>query len=193
MIIDKPITWMSATTLGLGYAGEYSLLSMIEDSPEALKIATMLCSIGVLIALEGRGWLNRQSKWLFASVLGILSLIYLGFVGYAIQHSLHQIAVGQQLDALYQEGADIQKGVLSGTLTTTSQQEEWKAKATSWRDKTAAYLQDEVSPFANSKFLNTYGEVSLTYGGMPQDVNYMINTVQNSLTHLETIILSRKT
>jgi hypothetical protein len=28
MVLDKPITWMSATTLGLGFAAEYSLLSL---------------------------------------------------------------------------------------------------------------------------------------------------------------------
>ena len=31
---------MSATRLGLGFAGEYSLISLIAEAPEVLKVAT---------------------------------------------------------------------------------------------------------------------------------------------------------
>jgi len=59
---SKPITWNSVLRLSLGFGAEYSLLSLIEDAPIALKMATMLCSLGALAALEGRDWLNKKAR-----------------------------------------------------------------------------------------------------------------------------------
>jgi hypothetical protein len=96
--LDKPITWSSAVRLGLGYAGEYALLSLIEDAPEALKVATVLCSIGALAALEARDWLEHQRQYSFRATVTSVSVVYLGFVGYAISHSVerHNVRLGLQ-------------------------------------------------------------------------------------------------
>jgi hypothetical protein len=57
--LDRPITWASVARVALAFAAEYGLLALIEDSPFAVKLATVVCSVAALAALEAREWLGH--------------------------------------------------------------------------------------------------------------------------------------
>ena len=85
--LDKPLTWNSVGRLALVAAAEYGMLSLIEDAPFTVKVATVICSVGALAVLETRAALNKRKAHLFALSLSVIGAIYLGFLGYAAAHA----------------------------------------------------------------------------------------------------------
>jgi hypothetical protein len=80
---------------------EYSVLGLIEDATLSLKVATVLCAISGLLVLESETWLRRQYKYLFATSVGVVSIVYLAFVGYAISYATGKQARQAKLRELY--------------------------------------------------------------------------------------------
>ena len=61
------------------------MLALIEDAPESVKAATLVCSVLALGALQFEQQLrNVNAKNLFRYVLIVLAVIYSGFVIYAL-------------------------------------------------------------------------------------------------------------
>jgi hypothetical protein len=191
MAFDKPITWMSATRLGLGFAGEYSLLSLIEDSPESLKIATMVCSFGVLAALEGREWLNSKRPHLFRISIVFFSAIYSIFIFYAIAHSWHQSVISAKLDDLYNRGTEFQRDRFFNRLT-DADFPSWSNEASNWLSETGDYLKTQIGGITYSKFMNTVGSIQVGYSQIPSAYVLPLNNIVPKLKNLESLIEQRK-
>lgn len=64
-------------------AVEWSSLSLIEDSPRYVKIATLVIAILVLAVLESRYFLMAKGRWYFPSFIASLLVIYGGIIVYA--------------------------------------------------------------------------------------------------------------
>jgi hypothetical protein len=159
--LDKPITWLSAVRLGLGFSGEYALLSLIEDAPEALKIATVLCSIGALAALEGQEWLERQRKHLFRATIAAVSAVYLGFVGYALIHVVNIQAKEAKLREFYVAARPIidRQIPANGTAPGTEKYDDKAIKqfiedGLKWEQTTGDWLLANLGPSARERFVD---------------------------------------
>jgi hypothetical protein len=175
---------MSAVRLGLAWAGEYSLLSLIEDAPEVLKVATILCSLAALACLEGRIWLNRQRAGLFTIVITVIIITYGAFIAYATAHTYIRYQVNEHLQHIYADGAAIRQAPLSqGTVNVPR----WTEEVTIWRDDTAAYINDNIGVMAYRKFLNTGAKPSIDYS-RDQSVNHSMNLMNELLDNLEAVI-----
>jgi hypothetical protein len=85
--LDKPISWRTIFRAGFIWGAEYALLSLIEDAPAWLKVATIVCALCALASLEGETWLNHQQKHLFVISFGTVAVVYLVFIGFAINHN----------------------------------------------------------------------------------------------------------
>src|SRR5690348_4920667 len=109
LTLDSPITWRSLARIGLGFAGEYALLALIEDAPAALKIGTVLCAVAALFVLETEGRLRKTSSYLFLGSIVIVASIYLGFIGYALDHIHQEAVIDRRLSALYRDVDAIQQ------------------------------------------------------------------------------------
>jgi hypothetical protein len=166
---------------------KYALLALIEDAPVALKVATVVCGAGTLFVLETEQWFRQQQKHAFAITTGILVVIYLGFVAYAINHARQEIAIDQNLDQIYGASNPLQDRPFAGGMSAT-EQKEWENQIVIWRDTTAVYLQDNLGSFAHDRFINTRGSISLNYGSASQEVNLQINLLTWLRKNLETII-----
>jgi hypothetical protein len=86
-VLDQAITWRSVIRIGLIWAAEYAMLSLIEESPPYIKVATMICAIGLLATLEFEQWLRSKKNELFLGSLSMFILVYVSFIGYAIQQA----------------------------------------------------------------------------------------------------------
>jgi hypothetical protein len=148
---------MSATRIGLGFAGEYALLSLIEDAPEALKVATVICAVGALIALETELWLRKRNA--FIPLISALSVIYASFVSYAIYETIHRNAVLQHL-----QEACVQSGTLLYYPAETmlkpdggvdqSALREYSIRAQKWAKETSDWIDNNIGIGAKERFLD---------------------------------------
>lgn len=62
---------------------EWGTLTLIEDAPRYLKIATVVIAILVLAVHESWPWLRMRDKRLYPILMGILIVGYVGIFGYA--------------------------------------------------------------------------------------------------------------
>lgn len=189
-MLDSPITWVSAIRLGLFWGGEYALLSLIEDAPEALKVATVLCSIGALASLEGRSWLNKRRANLFVIIIASISTIYGSFVIYAFAHAYHQSVISSNLDRLYNTGTEIVERPFFKRLT-SDKAPEWQKDGEGWVEETKAFLDAEIGGIASARFVNTVGSTAESYN-IPSEFERGVNALVPMLKNLAEIIRERK-
>jgi Mn2+/Fe2+ NRAMP family transporter len=104
LALDSPITWRSAAIVGLGFAGEYALLALIEDAPEALKVATMVCAVVVIVILLTEKWFHQKHRYLFVISILLVAAIYVGFVIYAAVHAITRQERQAHLREIYVSG-----------------------------------------------------------------------------------------
>ncbi len=198
-MFDSPITWMSALRLGLGWAGEYALLSLIEDAPITLKIATMLCAIGALAALESRAWLNSQRDNLFQQVIICLSGIYLSFVGYAIYWAIYQYQTRNGLEERYVAAAELAAEQLAPNKEKTNFDDigvdVFEKEVSNWEVSTADWILTRLSPAARERFLDFSTPTSVMwhtpYAGYIVHYNNIMNVLAKDRKNLATIIETR--
>lgn len=156
--LDKPITWLSAIRVGLGFAGEYALLSLIEDAPEALKVATVVCSVGALAALESREWLQKN-QYRFSGIMIVFALIYCGFIAYAVSRVVDIANKQAMLRTFYSEGNEILTRQVPARKDTPALFDQnaltaWKSDAAKWQITTSKWINANLGPAANSRFLD---------------------------------------
>ncbi len=169
MLLDKPITWASAWAVGLGLAGEYSLLSLIEDYSVVLKVTTLICAVGALFVLEFRVWLDRQMKYLFVRLITTFSIVYVLFIGFALYHWIDHTIKHNTLSYLYIESGDLidRKIPLEPGATIQLKQEEvdkFIKDTTSWEDKTSKWLLENIGPAARERFADKSAIPSYCWG-----------------------------
>lgn len=157
-LIDKPITWGSLARVGLAWAAEYGVLSLIEDAPFAVKMATIVCALGALAALETKEWLN-QRKYLFFSVMGFVSAIYFCFVIYAASHALHLIFARNGLEQKYAQSNELlRREVLETNPQHGADKENEAARqfardVSEWKTSTGDWIRENVGVAAYARFL----------------------------------------
>jgi hypothetical protein len=156
--LDSPITWSTAVRIGLGWAGEYALLSLIEDAPEALKVATVVCAVGALAALESREWLQKN-QYRFSGIMIAFAMIYCGFILYAIVHVVDIANKQATLRAFYIEGNEIAIRVEPARKNAPELFDEnaiksWRSDSVKWENATAEWIGANIGPTARVRFLD---------------------------------------
>jgi len=163
MFPQSPIvlTWKSLLKLGAGFAAEYALLSLIEDAPEVVKVATLVTALGALGALESQEWLIRRHRHLFMAAIVVTSVIYLCFIGYALWHVRHESQIDRRLEQFYLAAEPLLEMAhpLAASVTKPSEVavNRWQKDVTNWKDEVANYLLENVSDYAKARFLNLRG------------------------------------
>ena len=157
LTLDAPITWRSLARIGLGFAGEYALLALIEDAPAALKIATVVCAVAGLFVLESESWLRRRDKHGFGSAVVIVTAIYMSFVWYAVNHVLTLRAEEAKIRAFYAEGSallrrDVPAETDSPLAFDPLQIHKLQQDSEAWETKVSEWLEKNVGPSARIRF-----------------------------------------
>jgi hypothetical protein len=169
--LDKPITLLSAIRIGLIWAGEYALLSLIEDSPEALKFATIFCAVGALATLEFREWLELRWRRLFILTITVLSLIYLGFISYAVHVAWHRQHVRNELKNIYSASTALTK-LRPGSVVDAG---EYSAKIRKWEDDSAKWIEENLGIAASDQFLSRSAPSTFATGNSQNPFMYLWN------------------
>lgn len=199
--LDKAITWRSVARIGLGFAGEYALLALIEDAPAALKIATVICAVAGLFILETESWFHRQHKRLFISTIGIVVFVYLAFVAYAADHALRKQQRQEALRNFYVIGSAF-KGrelAIEGQNGGTYKKEDvskLENDVLNWRNQTSDWLEVNYDAAARVRFLEVGNISNLCWG--PKWREYMcdpayggvMNRLTNDLRNISAILES---
>jgi hypothetical protein len=155
LALDSPVTWRSVALIGLGFAGEYALLALIEDAPEALKVATMMCAVAAIFILGTENRFHRQHRYLFIASILAVTAIYMGFVVYAIKH---EITKGQHLSRLEDIYSDVEK-LIGGAIPNLEKPEmsdtaidKLEFKSSAWERATAEWLDNNLGHGARARF-----------------------------------------
>lgn len=197
--LDRPVTWGSLLRVGLAFGAEYGVLSLIEDAPVALKIATVICSILALITLESKTALTLRHRYAFTSAIGFIAIVYAGFAAYAVQHSINRIATRHGLERIYTEAAELPKRsmkILNGNGLDQRDVAQFASDFDSWNEASARWIETHISAAARERFLDTsnmplYGwPVRGPAGEEAHDVRFedVMNRIANERKNLAILI-----
>jgi predicted PurR-regulated permease PerM len=156
--LNRPLTLLLAFRAGLIWAGEYALLSLIEDSPEILKFATIFCSLGALAILEFREWIEQKRPGLFVHAIAAVFIIYLGFIGYAVHIVLHKQYIRSELQNIYSAST-------SWTRERTQALAIHTAQIRQWEDESANWIEENLGNAARDQFLSRPTPSAFTING----------------------------
>jgi hypothetical protein len=189
LTLDSPITWRSLARIGLGFAGEYALLALIEEAPAALKIATVICAVAGLFILETESRLRKRRA--FVGAIVAVCVIYFGFIGYAVNHVYQETAIEKRLHQLSVQGITFQTNPFPNRTPSMEELQQWADSIDVWKNTTATYLQDNLGDYERERFLNIRGMPMFSYGGASTEVNQLLNISVNLHKNLTSIIESR--
>jgi hypothetical protein len=144
--ITKKTVWV----VGLIWAAEYGMLSLIEDSPEILKAATVVCALVGLVLVEAWDHARHRHFWVLVASSVVIGGIYLGFVTYALFGVLHRHDVQSGLRRIYSESTPlVLMPVDNGTKIV-----DFAAAYKNWEEKSADWIAVNVGPVAHDQFLS---------------------------------------
>jgi hypothetical protein len=196
--LNRPITWASIARIGLFFGAEYGVLALIEDAPFAVKIATVVCSLAALAALEARDWLNRTRTHLFPASMIVLGAVYLGFVGYAAVHAAEQLATRRGLERIYVESGHFYERQLPLKPNSNACAEEGVQKfdddVASWEKDSASWIAEHMGEAARDRFLDQSDALDINYGacgGGYRPFNQVMNRLRRDRKNLSVIIESK--
>lgn len=161
-LIDRPITWRSIIRVGLIWAAEYAMLSLIEDSPPSLKVATILCALAALAAMEFEPWIESKKKNLSHILIGVAAFVYLVFVAYALNSVAEKREIKRTLQKLYSRSTPITTQSIivhdsEKAQPKTLDQIQVKQEITkfeAWERDTAAWIGEHLGDAARDRFLD---------------------------------------
>lgn len=193
--LDRPITWASVARVALAAAAEYGMLSLIEDAPFAVKLATVLCSVAALAALESRDWLESLRARLFATAMIALGAIYLGFLGYAVNYYLDKAAIRHGLEARYAAASEFVSRQIPATNNAGSLDQPSVNRLAidirSWETETSAWLGNNMGEAARARFLDPASRTTWLWGPGPsyeERYSNLMNRVSGERKNLAVII-----
>lgn len=178
--------WRTVARVCIILLAEAAVITMLRDAPLLFQAATVVIAILALIVLEAETKIGGR---VFALLVGGLGLIYLCFVGYAINHAYQAIAIDRKLQTLRSDGLAIEQR--PHTAMNTFEYADWQKQIDSWRGETADYLRGHIGGAAENRFLSTMGRLSYSYGSN-QQLNSEINMVDSLGKNLQDIIDSRR-
>jgi hypothetical protein len=156
--ITITFSWMTVFRIGLAWAAEYAMLSLIEDAPEILKVATLICAVAGLAILQFEDKIKNYDRKVFGGLIGTVAIIYLGFTTYAVRHGLERqtaqsklreiyVAVGPILDRqIPTHGANLEYN--EDALT------KFQNDAKDWEDSSQKWLLTNLGAAARERFLD---------------------------------------
>jgi hypothetical protein len=155
--------WRTIVRVLLLLLAEGSLITLIKDAPFFVVVATVLCPLVVLILLEIDGRLKGRYSPPFLVGISIIGLIYAGFIGYAIEHTMQRDGVNRELVSIYSSmapffkaGTDLNKLVKSDPeypKAVSQYQQDYEA----WEQKTGEWLAKNISQAAAEQFVDLSG------------------------------------
>jgi hypothetical protein len=157
-LLDHPLTIRSLIRIGLAFAAEYALLALIEDAPAALKIATVICAIGALLALETEAQLKTWWRYSPGVIISALALIYAGFVGYGIQQHFHGEGIKAGLKDKYFASAELAHVYIvvdANGAPDKGALEQRTEGAVKWEVDTEQWIEANIGKAARERFLDS--------------------------------------
>jgi hypothetical protein len=157
--ITVTFNWKAVFRLGLIWAAEYTMLALIEDSPELLKAATLICAVAGLAILQFEEKIREYNPRVFLGLIGIVAAIYLGFITYAVKRVVDREAVHDQLVNIYVSAGTLMDRTLpimagsNGGSYDDGAETHLALDADRWRRATAEWLSTNLEPAARERFL----------------------------------------
>jgi hypothetical protein len=186
--IQINFTWTGVFKLGLGIIAEAAMLALIEDAPESVKAATLVCSVLALGALQFEQQLrNVNAKNLFRNVLIVLAVIYSGFVIYALVQIYQRDATHRHLVEKYVEaGLLIDRKISTHGVASNPQFDEDAIKqfhddAVAWEDSTQKWLLTNFGPAARERFLDMSSVQTICWSQETQGCDARYDITRNRL------------
>jgi len=150
--ITVKFDWKTIGLLGLGWAAEYAMLSLIEDSPEILKAATLICALAGIAILTSHDVLRHKRIkvfWLLAVLIGV---IYLSFVGLALTGIANKWNVERGLKRIYGESTPL----TLMSVGSDNEQKDFKLSFKEWERRSADWIAINVGLVAYGHFLSRH-------------------------------------
>jgi hypothetical protein len=192
--LATPITWATVARIGLLWGAEYGMLALIEDAPASVKIATIICALGALATLESREWLRQKRQGLFLSVLCGLGIIYLGFLGYAVFHSMERIWARDGLEKIYvASGKLIERDLpiaASSTLFEELAVRDFSNDVSNWEKTSSAWIARHLGETGRDRFTDPSGFPSFTWDHATPEFNTAMNRLTRDRKNLSIMIES---
>ena len=191
---DKPITWGTVARVALVWAAEYGMLALIEDAPAVVKVATVICAVGALAALEARDWLRQRQRHLFSYSIGLITVLYAGFLGYATIHAFNKWSTRRGLEAIYVTSGKISPRTmqLDGTtkLFTSKSVAQFSRDVEEWENKSSNWITGHLGEAAYDRFLDASGFTSFSWDHGTPEYNAAMNRLGRDRKNLSIIIES---
>jgi hypothetical protein len=158
--------------VALVWAAEYAMLSLIEDAPTAIKVATLICAVSALAVMQFEVWVRSISKHSFRNAICGLTVIYLGFLGYAVAHAVNRLVIRHGLETYY-----IAAGELANRPIPLNEDKNHMdidaikrlaVDVDNWQAVTALWLEKRLGPIGRERFLDISNMPSLTWSQADQ-------------------------
>lgn len=165
-LLKTPITWRNIVLVGLVWAAEDFVLALIGDSTTIIKVATVLTALAALAVLQFETWLRGKHRVLFPSSISALTIIYIGFVGYAVIHAYHRSVVWNRLEELYAAAGPLMNKpiTIESDETDSSAVDQFESDVNDWETKTAKHLEDNFGDPARERFLDVSSAITYVAG-----------------------------
>lgn len=197
-ISDKPITWRDAIELGVGFAAEYAMLALIEDSSFSLKAATMLCAAAAFIALKREDFLNEKiGRESYRALLVTLVAIWVCFAIYAVGRGWHRLSVQQNLQLIYSSATPLTDRKIPISLEhpdslSKDDVSTFKKDFEKWEQESANWILTNVGETARDQFLDRSNITVFSWGDrFDNDYNLSRNRLAGDRRNLIAIMESR--
>jgi hypothetical protein len=191
MAFQPPIelTWRNLFKASFLAIGDAAVVALIKDTPLSLRIAMVLASVVGFSALVLEDRLRAKHPSVFYGTLGISGAIFAGFVVFAGIHASREADANKQLDIFRNEGLELARQPMSGL--NPSQFADWEKQWGQWERDTAHYLENNISPIAKNRFLNTMGHQAVPYAGAGPQLTSDLNNIDFLGKNLQEIIDGR--
>jgi hypothetical protein len=201
--LDIPVTWRSVIRIGLLWGAEYAVLSLIEDAPIALKLATVFCALGALVILELETRLAQVSVQIrririsrFQIAISVIGLIYAGFIVYAVAHAAERQRIMNGLQKIYITSGSLLNREIIGVTNLEAPDDnalsQYEKDFAEWQNRSQEWIGENVGEAAKERFLD---RSLISYLGYGARYNERYSTIRNRLreerNNLHAILESR--
>ena len=167
----------------------------------ALKVATVVCAVAGLFVLEAEGWLQKRHRYGFTTIIVIVSAVYLGFVGFAINHAVERAATKAGLKAISSASTPLidrqiplaPKNNETAPTLNGAAVDQFERDYLDWERTSAAWIREHLGDAAHDHFLDRSNITSFSQWGLVADFKYdhLRNLLSGERRNLISIMESR--
>ena len=165
------------------------MIALIKDAPISILIATIISALAALAILEMEAWLTQKHRSAFTVSVFVVSVIYLGFVGFAIGHAIQREAANRGLIQKYESAAPLfkqGKSLIEHHLTSADAEflksiDQFHEDYDQWGRETSEWLVANLGNPASEQFLDMSTLPTYCWGPPMEGCNIKLSGTYNAL------------